>query len=256
MILCYKKNYRKIILCTNCLISKNKEINKRKWEDVIEVVNLLVGGIKNMICFDKESINKLDHLYRINLINSCTGFKSANLLGTIDIKGNKNLAIFSSITHLGSDPCLICFIVRPKSEFRNTYDNIIETGFFTVNHVNKNDVGDAHHTSAKYPKNVSEFDKTNLEEEFIGDFIAPYVKSSKIKLGCKYVNEYNIKENGTILVIASIEELYIDENILEDDGWLKLENAGTVAINGLDGYVETQLLNRFDYARPKKEEGG
>ena len=48
-----------------------------------------------MVCFDKESINKLDHLYRINLINSCTGFKSANLLGTIDTKGNKNLAIFS-----------------------------------------------------------------------------------------------------------------------------------------------------------------
>ena len=208
-----------------------------------------------MVYFDRKSIEELDKIYRLNLINSCTGFKSANLLGTIDSKGNKNLAIFSSITHLGSDPPLLCFILRPITKFRNTYDNIIQTGFFTVNHVNKNDIRDAHHTSAKYPKNISEFDKTNLEEEFIGDFIAPYVKSSKVKLGCKYLNEYNIKENGTILVVASIEELYVEGCVLKEDGWIKLDDVGTVAINGLDAYMKTEFIERLDYARPKKEGG-
>jgi hypothetical protein len=28
--------------------------------------------------------------------------------------------------------------------------------------------------------------------------------------------------------------------------------AKTVAINGLDGYAETKLIERFEYARPKK----
>ena len=206
-----------------------------------------------MIHFDKDSINKLDRIYRLNLINSCTGYKSANLIGSIDIEGNSNLAIFSSITHLGSNPPLISFILRPKTETRDTYENIIKEKYFTVNHVNKNDIEDAHHTSAKYPKMISEFDKTNLQEEFLGDFIAPYVKSSNIKLGCKYLNEYEIKENSTILIVASIEELHVKNNILKEDGWLKLDEANTVAINGLDGYVETQLLKRFEYAKPKNK---
>ncbi len=201
--------------------------------------------------FDKNKISNLNDLYRINLINSCTGFKSANLIGSVDSNGNTNLAIFSSVIHLGSNPALVGFILRPKTVVRNSYDNIKEVGFFTINHINKNDVEDAHHTSAKYPKNISEFDKTDLEEEFLGGFVAPYVKSSKVKLGCKYVNEYDIKENGTVLVISSIEELHIDDQILHDDGWLKLDEVGTVAINGLDGYVETKLIGRFGYARPK-----
>ncbi|MAT49314.1 MAG: flavin oxidoreductase [Euryarchaeota archaeon] len=205
-----------------------------------------------MVYFNKKSIDKLEKIYRLNLINSCTGFKSANLIGSIDKDGNNNLAIFSSVTHLGSDPSLICFILRPKTEFRNTYDNILESRFFTINHINKDDIKDAHHTSAKYPKNISEFDKTNLEAVFLNEFIAPYVRSSKIKLGCKYLNEYTIKENSTILIVASIEEIYIENNILKDDGWLRLDEGGTVAINGLDGYVQTELIERFDYARPKK----
>ena len=64
--------------------------------------------------------------------------------------------------------------------------------------LNVDDINDAHHTSAKYPKEISEFDKTNLEPEFLDGFVAPFVKSSKIKLACKYLNEYSIKENDTI----------------------------------------------------------
>ena len=88
--------------------------------------------------------------------------------------------------------------------------------YFTVNHINADDIEDAHHTSAKYPKEISEFDQTNLEAEYLDDFIAPFVKSSKIKLACKYLNEYDIKENDTILVVASIEGIYIEDGIIQD----------------------------------------
>ena len=205
-----------------------------------------------MIRFSKEKIDNLDKIYRLNLINSCTGYKSANLLGTIDSDGNTNVAVFSSITHLGSNPAMIGFVLRPRTVPRNTYNNLFEMKFFTVNHINIDDINDAHHTSAKYPKEISEFDKTNLEPEFLDGFVAPFVKSSKIKLACKYLNEYSIKENDTILVVASIEDLYVEKEILQEDGWLRLDHAKTVAINGLDGYAETKLIERFEYARPKK----
>lgn len=205
-----------------------------------------------MVHFSKKDIEGLEKIYRLNLINSCTGYKSANLLGSIDNEGNTNLAIFSSITHLGSDPAMIGFVLRPRTVPRNTYNNMFNNKFFTVNHVNTNDIEDAHHTSAKYPKEISEFEKTKFESEFIDGFIAPFVKSSKIKFGCKYLNEYDIKENNTIMVVASIECLYVDNDALQEDGWIRLDKAGTVTINGLDGYAKTTLLNRFKYARPKK----
>ena len=195
----------------------------------------------------------MDKIFRLNLINSCTGFKSANLLGTKSLNGVSNVAVFSSITHLGSNPPLIGFILRPTTVPRDTYRNIKDTGIFTINHIYSDIIEDAHHTSAKYPDEISEFTKTDLEEEFLGNFAAPFVKGAKIRLGCRYLNEYEIKENDTLLLVSSIEHVFVaDLDIQQDDGWLKLENANTVAINGLYGYATTKLLDRFEYARPKK----
>lgn len=134
----------------------------------------------------------MERVYRLNLINSCTGYKSANLIGSISTKNVCNVAVFSSITHLGSDPALLTFIVRPTTVPRDTYKNIIDTKEFTVNHINVNDIKDAHHTSARYPATISEFDMTNLEKEFLEGYKAPFVKSSLIKLGCKFLSLIHI----------------------------------------------------------------
>ena len=79
--------------------------------------------------FSSERLDSLNKIFRINLINSITGYKSANLLGTISKKGIENLAIFSSVTHLGSNPALLSFFVRPNVVPRNTYKNIKDKKF-------------------------------------------------------------------------------------------------------------------------------
>jgi flavin reductase (DIM6/NTAB) family NADH-FMN oxidoreductase RutF len=203
--------------------------------------------------FTKSSFTTMSKVFRLNLINSCTGFKSANLIGTNSTDGISNVAVFSSVTHLGSNPPLLGFVLRPTTVSRNTYDNIKSTGFFTVNHINSSQIKDAHHSSAKYDNDISEFDKTNLEEEYLNDFFAPFVKDSKIKLACKFANEYHIKENDTLLLVASIEAVYLADELIQEDGWLNLDKANTVAINGLDGYAKPTLLDRFKYARPDQE---
>ena len=80
---------------------------------------------------------------------------------------------------------------------------------------------------------------------------APYVKGSPIQIGCNYENEYHIKENNTILIIGSIQDLYISQTLLKDDGLVQLENENIVTINGLDGYAVPKIIDRFPYARPK-----
>jgi flavin reductase (DIM6/NTAB) family NADH-FMN oxidoreductase RutF len=67
-------------------------------------------------------------------------------------KVKTNLAVFSSITHLGSNPPLIGFVLRPTTVPRDSYRNIKASSLFTVNHIHHDTVADAHHTSAKYPR--------------------------------------------------------------------------------------------------------
>jgi flavin reductase (DIM6/NTAB) family NADH-FMN oxidoreductase RutF len=205
-----------------------------------------------MIFFDFEAISNLEKIYRINLINSCSGFKSANLLGTISKEGITNVAIFSSVMHLGSDPPTLGFILRPKTVERDTYKNIKEIGFFTINHIWEDIIKDAHHTSAKYEAHISEFDVTNLEPEFKGNFKTPFVKKAPVQMCMKYLEEVYISSNDVTMIVAQIQELYINEEILEQDGFINLSKAKIVAINGLDSYCLPDLKVRLPYQKPKK----
>ncbi|MBM3431048.1 MAG: flavin oxidoreductase [Bacteroidetes bacterium] len=206
-----------------------------------------------MICLDKSYFKTLSKVPRLNLINSCMGYKSANLIGTISKDGVTNLAVFSSITHLGSDPALLGFILRPTTVPRHTYSNLRESGYFSVNAISESFIRSAHQTSANYPKEVSEFEATGITVEWKQGVAVPFVDQSPVQLLCKYLNEYTIQENGTLHVIASIEKIYVNESMLSDDYWIQLDKGGVVSINGLDGYAKTELLERLPYARANKD---
>jgi len=201
--------------------------------------------------FSKKNLNNLHHLYRINLINSCSGFKSANLIGTKSKDGIENVAVFSSITHVGSNPPLLSFFCRPTTVIRNTYENIKETGVYTINHIHSTIIEDAHHTSAKYNKAISEFEVTNLEPEYKSGCFAPFVKEAPVQLEMKFIEEYHIAANDTILVIGEIQNLYLNNDLLENDGFINLSKANIATINGLDGYSVPTLKTRLAYQRPK-----
>ena len=202
--------------------------------------------------FSKAEIAELNNRYRNNLINSISGYKSANLIGTISKTGTTNLAVFNSIVHLGSNPALLGFILRPTTVPRHSFSNMKENGVFTVNHIAKNQIEAAHHTSAKYPEEISEFDQTELNPEYKNDFAAPFVEGAPVQIACRYVNDYLIEENDTRLVVGAIEGVYIDDKMILDDGWVQLDLGEVVTINGLDGYALPQLIERFPYARPKE----
>jgi len=201
--------------------------------------------------FSLKDIGQLQHLYKINLINSCSGFKSANLIGTLSKNGIENVAVFSSVTHVGSDPPILGFFCRPTTVTRHTYNNIMDTGIYTINHIHADNFEAAHHTSAKYDADISEFDKTTLVPEYKENCSAPFVKNAPIQLHMKCIGHYNIKENGTILVLGEIQGLYINSAVLEDDGFVNLSLANVATINGLDNYAFPKKNKRLSYQRPK-----
>ncbi len=203
--------------------------------------------------YSQEDLKQLEHLFKINLINSCSGYKSANLIGTKSSDGISNVAVFSSVTHVGSDPAILGFFMRPTTVMRNTYQNIKTSNQYTINPIFEAIIEDAHHTSAKYDGGISEFDVTKLEEDYKDQFLAPFVKNAPLQLAMQFVEEYPIKANNTILIIGEIKKLYVPDTLIEQDGFINLAKAKVAAINGLDGYSIPNLKTRLDYQRPKPQ---
>ncbi len=206
-----------------------------------------------MAFFTNKDISELNHIYKINMVNSLSGYKSANLIGTKSNEGKENVAVFSSVIHLGSNPPILGFIVRPTTVPRDTYKNIKETGYYTINHIAESFIKNAHHTSAKYNSEISEFDMTELIATYLDDFKAPFISQSPIKIAMKYIEEYHIKANNVIMIVGEIQSVTIEEGLLQEDGFIDLSKGNIAAINGLDGYTIPSLKTRQGYQRPKNQ---
>ena len=76
------------------------------------------------IKFTSEEIEGFESRFRAKLVNSLTGLKPINLIGTVDNSGNENLSLVSSVVHLGSSPPLIGLFIRPDNVRRDTIENI------------------------------------------------------------------------------------------------------------------------------------
>lgn len=198
--------------------------------------------------FLSEDLKSLEKSFRTNLINCLSGFQSANLIGTQNNSGQTNLAIFNSVMHIGADPALMGFIARPSAEL-HTFNNILNTQNFTINAVHKDIFKQSHLTSARFDKDLSEFEACNLTPEYSKSCLAPYVKESKIKIGLKLTENYTIQSNGCHLVIGEILEVIIDETLLLEDGYIDHNRANGVAVVGLDAYHLTSILQRLEYAK-------
>ena len=207
----------------------------------------------SQIHIDYNQILQLQKQKRVHLINSLGGFKSVALVGTSDENKNTNLSIFSSFFHLGANPPLIGMIFRPSPPERDTMRNILDTGFYTINHINESISKKAHQTSARYEKGVSEFDATGLNSEYKNDFFAPFVVESKVQLGIEFKQKIDISINNTTMIVGEIVQIYIPENCLLEDGFIDIEKANTITCSGLDSYHKTMQLDRLSYAKPDKE---
>ena len=200
----------------------------------------------------QAAIASFEKRYRAAFVNSITGFKSVSLIGTRSKDGLENLALFSQIFHLGASPALIGMIIRPHSTPRHTLENIIETNYYTINHISEDIYEQAHHTSARYDRDISEFKASGLNPLYENDFFAPYVKESSIRIGLKKEEITTLNINNTVLVIGSIQQVYLpNDQIVAQDGFVDLEKVGTITCSGLDSYHKTERIKRLPYAKPK-----
>lgn len=197
-----------------------------------------------------HDINAMDKRERAAFVNSLSGYKSANLVGTADSVGQTNLAIMSSTVHLGSSPPLLALVIRPGGDERHTLANILETGHYSLNHVTSTLVEPAHQTAARYAREVSEFDATGLTPLWVPGFNAPLVEQARIKLGMALREHQQLQINQTHLVIGEVVLVDMPDHCLLEEGSVDLARAGTVALSGLDTYHDPVTIKQMAYAKP------
>jgi flavin reductase (DIM6/NTAB) family NADH-FMN oxidoreductase RutF len=196
-----------------------------------------------------RDLEAMDKLARVQFATSLPGVKPVCLVGTRNAAGIGNLAPFSSVVHLGSNPALLGMVTRPDVVERHTLANILESRCWTLNHLHPGIVAAAHQCSARYPADVSEFDATGLTEHCDPDFAAPFVAESRFRIGLELAELIDIPSNGTKLIVGRVTLVQIDEAHLAEDGSIRLEGLDAVASTALDTYFGITPLVRLPYAK-------
>ena len=199
---------------------------------------------------NKKDINRLDKLYKINLINSIIGAKSANLVSTLSDEGVDNIAVFSSVIHLGSNPPLIGFIVRPQeSRITDTYRNIKYLKQYGICSISSKMIDKSHLTSKKTPSNESEYKLFDIEKDYIDNFPVPFAKESQIKIGLNFIEEKFII-NKCRLIVGEVEIIKINSSITKS-GNLNFEQLDGITITGISTYNKIKNPKEMPYVKSK-----
>lgn len=201
------------------------------------------------LSLSREDIDALDKRQRVNFVNCLSGFKGACLLGTRGETGIDNLAIITSTFHVGAAPPLIGMLMRPPSVPRHSLENLRRSGVYTLNHVASGMLERAHRTSARWPREISEFDACGLEAETTAAVAAPYVAESPVQIALSLVESHELV-NATILIVGEVLEIRMRRDVRAEDGHVDLSELDVVTACGLDAYHSTSRLERLPYAKP------
>lgn len=199
---------------------------------------------------NNNDIEALEQNFRRAFVNSLAGFRQVVLVGTKSAAGNTNLAIFNSLIHLGANPALFGLITRPDNVQRDTYENILETKQYTLNYVAATQYKKAHQTSARYERDISEFEQVGFEESYHTHCNAPFVQEAIVKIAMKFEESIPIPLNGALLIIGSITQVEINDNLIGEDGFVALSEADILISQGLDAYFVAKPIGRLPYAKP------
>ena len=195
----------------------------------------------------------LDSEFRRHFFNTLPGPRGVHLLATRGYKGQENVAVFSSVIHIGARPPLLGFLMRQLTVPRQTYHHIQANKWFTLNTIQPKFLHPAHQTSANYELFESEFTATGLTPEYLGASKAPYVAESPVKIGLTLEEEHLVRANGTRLLIGRIRELFLPDEAVADSGHVDHVLLQTMTVAGLDTYHEVGPAHELPYARPGKK---
>ena len=204
----------------------------------------------------KEFIaNKLDIKSIYHLLISGVSPRPIALVGSIDKKGNSNLAPYSFFNAFGANPPIIGFSPALSGRTglpKDTLLNIQETKEFTVSIVNSSMVEQISLSSCEFDKNIDEFTKSGLNK-FKSKKIESFgVSESYFIMECKLhdIIELGNKPASGNLILGEVIHFHVDEKILNKTNEIDPFKLDPIARNGGNWYTDTKK-GLFELKKPK-----
>jgi len=177
------------------------------------------------------------------------------LVATSDAEGNINLSPFSFFNAYSSKPPIVAIGPAHSAKTykaKDTYLNLLDTGFCTINAVTFSMVEQVNLASCEYEKGVDEFQKSGLTKRPSELIQVPGVLESPFIMECKLISciplGREIKGNGNILLCQALK-IHISQDVLTD-GKIDPRKMDLVARMGYNWYSRVTPESIFEVHKP------
>ena len=169
-------------------------------------------------------------------------------VGTVSAAGVRNLAPYSFFNAISGNPPM--FVFSPgRGARKDTLDNVIATGEFSLNIVTAEVAEAMNFTSATVDADVDEFEHAGVTPFYGEKTAAPMVAECKANIECVVTDIVNVGDphKGNALVIGEAVEFHIAANILDGT---RVDQAKLRAIGRHVGNAYSNATDLFDLTRP------
>ncbi|SDS47933.1 flavin reductase family protein [Gramella sp. MAR_2010_147] len=195
------------------------------------------------------SVGKL-HQYLLGAI----GPRPIAFASTIDEDGKPNLSPFSFFNVFGANPPVLIFSPARRGRdntTKHTFENAKKVDEVVINIVNYDIVQQMSLSSTEYDEGVNEFEKSGLTM-LKSDLVKPFrVAESPVQMECKIkeVVETGTEGGAGNLVICHVVKMHINEDILDDTGFIDQYKIDQVARMGGNWYTRAKA-GMFEVPKP------
>ena len=135
-----------------------------------------------------------------------------------------NLITIAWVGVVNSNPPMISISVRPE---RHSYPQIVQSGEFIVNLIDRPLLKAADFCGVKSGRDVDKFAALGLEKKYIEGFSAAAIASAPAFACCRVEKQIPLGTHD--MFIGRVEQVYVREDLFDADGSLHLDRAGLIA---------------------------
>ena len=169
-----------------------------------------------------------------------------------DQDDNINLAPYSFFNAIADKPPMVMFSTTGKKfggkSIKDSFKNILATKEFVVNIVSQDLLKAMNLTSGSYPKEVDEFDLSDLKKSDCELVSVPRISNSPASLECKLFKVVKLPGDNNNMIIGEVVGIHLSEKFITN-GLFDILAFRPVARLGYKDY--TTVSDKFPLNRPE-----
>ena len=172
------------------------------------------------------------------------------LATTVDAKGRINAAPFSFFNAVSSDPPVVVLGINgtgAEGGYKDTENNIRETGEFVVNLVDEALAERMNICAVDFPAEIGELEVARLTAVPCAGVAAPRIAEAPVSFECKRITGLSLGGNST-LEVGRVIHIHIRDDLMDMEKlYVKTDKIGLVGrMHGRGWYARTSDLFQLD----------